>query len=108
MKSVDAHLEDSLAGVPLSDLAPNAPDSHTVVRGDTRRRIEFTMPAARELPRHQVTNYVLACIISLFGLVLGVALGWRRADLTAFRGLAGGNHLLDLQDLDSHQPAGLE
>ena len=60
----------------------------TVVRGDTRRRIEFTMPAARELPRHQVTNYVLACIISLFGLVLGVALGWRRADLTAFRGLA--------------------
>jgi len=23
------------AGVPLSELAPNAPDSHTVVRGDT-------------------------------------------------------------------------
>ena len=60
----------------------------TVVRGDTRRRIEFTMPAARELPRHQVTNYALSVITSLFGLVLGVTLGWRRADLTAFRGLA--------------------
>ena len=26
-------------GVPLSELAPNAPDSHTVVRGDTLWRI---------------------------------------------------------------------
>jgi len=60
----------------------------TVLHGDTRRNIEFTMPAAPRLPRHEVANYVLGVAISLFGLVLGVTVGWRRADLTAYRGLA--------------------
>lgn len=77
----------------------------TVVRGDTRRRIEFTMPAGRELPRHTVTNYVLGVITSLFGLVLGVTLGWRRADLTAFRGLAAAT-LLATTTFPFSAPAG--
>ena len=69
----------------------------TVLHGDTRRAIEFTMPAARELPRHHLANYVLGWLTSLFGLLLGVTLGWRRADLTAFRGLAAAALLATIQ-----------
>jgi hypothetical protein len=69
----------------------------TVLHGDTRRAIEFTMPAARELPRHHLANYVLSWLTSLFGLLLGVTLGWRRADLTAFRGLSAAALLATIQ-----------
>ncbi len=62
--------------------------SLTVLHGEASRRVEFTMPAAATLPRFLQANYVLNLVTSLFGLVLGVTLGWRRADLTAFRGLA--------------------
>jgi hypothetical protein len=69
----------------------------TVLHGETRRAIEFTMPAARELPRHHLANYVLGWVTSLFGLLLGVMLGWRRADLTAFRGLSAAALLATIQ-----------
>jgi len=69
----------------------------TVLHGDTRRTIEFTMPVARELPRHHLANYILSWLTSLFGLVLGVTLGWRRADLTAFRGLSAAALLATIQ-----------
>jgi hypothetical protein len=69
----------------------------TVLHGDTRRGIEFSMPAARELPRHHLANYVLSWLTSVLGLVLGITLGWRRADLTAFRGLSAAALLATIQ-----------
>ena len=60
----------------------------TVLHGDEARRIEVTVPAAAELPRYQVANYVLDMAGRLFALVLGVWLGWRRPDLVTYRGLA--------------------
>jgi hypothetical protein len=46
------------------------------------------MPAAASLPRHQVANYVMDLAGRAGALLLGVLIGWRRPDLTAFRGLA--------------------
>jgi hypothetical protein len=46
------------------------------------------MPAARRLPRHETANYVMGMLTSLVGLVLGVTIGWRRSERTAFRALA--------------------
>lgn len=60
----------------------------TVLHGDEGRRIEVTMPAARNLPRHQVANYLMDMASRVIALLVGVAIGWRRPKLTAFRGLA--------------------
>ena len=60
----------------------------TVLHGDSSRRIEVTLPAALELPRHALANYVMDLASKLIALLLGIIIGWRRPRLTAFRGLA--------------------
>jgi len=70
------------------NVAAGEHDSLTVLHGNASRKIEVTMPAARALPRHQVANYLMDFATRLAALVIGVIIGWRRADLTAFRGFA--------------------
>ena len=60
----------------------------TVLHGDQSRSIDVTVPAAANLPRYQVANYVLDMAGRLVALLLGVWLGWRRPDLVGYRGLA--------------------
>lgn len=62
--------------------------SLTVIHGDEFRRIDVTMPAARALPRHHVANYVTDIASRVLALVIGAMIGWRRPNLTTFRGLA--------------------
>jgi hypothetical protein len=60
----------------------------SVFHGSEVRRIDVTVPAATALPRHRVANYLLGTAQSLFALLLGVVVGWRRPDLVTYRALA--------------------
>ena len=60
----------------------------TVLHGATERRIEIEMPAAAELPRRRVAEYVMDAASKFAALLIGVLVGWRRPDLIAYRALA--------------------
>src|SRR6516165_9588015 len=60
----------------------------TVLHGAESRRIEVVVAAAKTLPRHQTSNYVMDIVERLAALLLGVLIGWRLPDFTAFRALA--------------------
>lgn len=68
----------------------------TVVRGGESRRIEVVAPPAAELPRFQRANVLIDTVSRLAALVIGIVIGWRRADLMAFRALAAGGLLYAL------------
>jgi GAF domain-containing protein len=77
----------------------------TVIHGGASREIEVTMPAARALPRHQVAIYVMDFLGRVVALCIGVFIGLRRADLTAFRGFAAAG-LLSAIPFPYSAPAG--
>jgi hypothetical protein len=60
----------------------------TVLHGAETRRIDVVVAPAKALPRHQTTNYVMDIVERLAALLLGVLIGWRLPDFTAFRALA--------------------
>ena len=70
------------------NLAAGDPVSLTVIHRGESRRIDMTAVAARELPRHQVANYVMDYASRVLALLIGAMIGWRRPNLTTFRALS--------------------
>jgi len=73
-----------------------APTAVTVLQGSTSRRVEIAAMPAGEPPRFQMANTVIDAAARVAALVIGVVIGWRRADLMAFRALAAGGLLYAL------------
>jgi hypothetical protein len=60
----------------------------TVLRGDSQRQVDVTVPAAARLPPYAEANYVIVSVARLLAVAIGLLIGLRRPELVALRALA--------------------
>ena len=73
---------------PWNNLAAGDTVTVFITHDGTERALTVTVPAAAQLPRFQVSTYIISIASGLLGLLVGVILGWWRANRVALRAVA--------------------